>query len=222
MRVTGRGRLPEGAVLFVANHQDSLLDPVLITSAAKRKVRFLAKATLFDVPVLGTLMRSLGMIPAYRSQDDAAQVRRNLEILDRAAEALAAGDSVGIFPEGKSHDLPRVEQIKSGSFSAVRNTDDAPGQRWSRERSVKAVSIAKPCKPREVCRCLRNLHVAVGFASFTERGTHAPRMWPSPSMPPGEVIRETSRRVSSFRASGRPVERHDRRRQPKGGRHKEK
>ena len=115
VRITGRERLPLGPVLFVANHQDSLLDPVLVGSAAKRKVSFLAKATLFDVPVLGALLRGLGMIPAYRAEDDAAQVRRNLEILDRAAEALAAGDCVGIFPEGKSHDLPCVEQIKGGA-----------------------------------------------------------------------------------------------------------
>ncbi len=115
VRITGREKLPPGPVLFVANHSDSLLDPLLIGLAAKRNVRFLAKATLFDVPVLGALMRGLGMIPAYRAQDDAAQVRRNLEILDVAAAALAAGDCVGIFPEGKSHDLPHVEQIKSGA-----------------------------------------------------------------------------------------------------------
>ncbi len=115
VRFTGRERLPQGPVLFVANHQDSLLDPVLVGSLAQRNVRFLAKATLFDAPVLGSIMRSLGMIPAYRSQDDASQMKRNLEILDRAAEALAAGHCVGIFPEGKSHDLPRIEQIKSGT-----------------------------------------------------------------------------------------------------------
>ena len=115
VRFTGRERVPKGAVLFVANHQDSLLDPVLVGSLAKREVRFLAKATLFDVPVLGSLIRSLGMIPAYRAQDDASQMKKNLEILDRAAEALAAGHAVGIFPEGKSHDLPRIEQIKSGT-----------------------------------------------------------------------------------------------------------
>jgi len=115
VRFTGRERLPKGPVLFVANHQDSLLDPVLVGSLAKREVRFLAKATLFDVPVLGSIIRSLGMIPAYRAQDDASQMKKNLEILDRAAEALAAGHCVGIFPEGKSHDLPRIEQIKSGT-----------------------------------------------------------------------------------------------------------
>jgi len=115
VRFTGRERLPKGPVLFIANHQDSLLDPVLVGSLARREVRFLAKATLFDVPVLGSIMRSLGMIPAYRVQDDASQMKKNLEILDRAAEALAAGHCAGIFPEGKSHDLPRIEQIKGGT-----------------------------------------------------------------------------------------------------------
>jgi 1-acyl-sn-glycerol-3-phosphate acyltransferase len=115
VRFTGRERLPQGPILFVANHQDSLLDPVLVGSLAKREVRFLAKATLFDVPVLGSIIRSLGMIPAYRAQDDSSQMKKNLEILDRAAEALAAGHCVGIFPEGKSHDLPRIEQIKAGT-----------------------------------------------------------------------------------------------------------
>ncbi len=115
VRITGRSRLPDAPVLFVANHQDSLLDPVLVGAVARRPVRFLAKATLFDLPVLGTLLRALGMIPAYRAQDDATQLRRNLEILNRAAEVLAGGDAVGIFPEGKSHDLPRIEQIKAGA-----------------------------------------------------------------------------------------------------------
>lgn len=115
IRITGRDNIPQGPVLFVANHQDSLLDPVLVASAARRNVRFMAKATLFDVPVLGTVMHGLGMIPAYRAQDDAAQVKRNLEILDRAAEALVAGESVGVFPEGKSHDELCVAEVKSGA-----------------------------------------------------------------------------------------------------------
>ena len=52
----------------------------------------------------------------------------------------------------------------------------------------------------------------------------APRQPKSAATAPVAVqktIRETSRRVSPSRASGRPVERHDQRRQPKGGRHKE-
>src|SRR5215211_3547377 len=102
IEVTGRDHIPRtGPVLLTANHANSLIDPAIVGIAAGRPVRFFAKAPLFETPVLGRLMRALGMLPAFRAQDDGAQVRRNLESLNVGAQALAAGDVVGIFPEGK-------------------------------------------------------------------------------------------------------------------------
>jgi 1-acyl-sn-glycerol-3-phosphate acyltransferase len=116
IEVEGRKRLPaSGAVLFVANHPNSLLDPALIGFATQRPVHFFAKAPLFDVPLFGALMRALGMVPAYRGQDDKAQVRKNLETLELGAAYLQRGEAVGIFPEGKSHDREGVEQVRSGA-----------------------------------------------------------------------------------------------------------
>lgn len=106
---------PTGPVLLCANHPNSLLDPVVVGLAATRPVRFFAKAPLFQKPVLGTVMRALGMIPAYRGVDDSRQVRQNLESLDRCIEALQQGDAVGIFPEGKSHDEIGVEMVRGGA-----------------------------------------------------------------------------------------------------------
>src|SRR6266568_4975668 len=97
IEVEGRERIPAtGAVLFVANHPNSLLDPALVGFTAQRPVHFFAKAPLFDVPVFGALMRALGMVPAYRGSDDKASVRKNLETLDLGAEYLRHGEAVGI------------------------------------------------------------------------------------------------------------------------------
>ncbi|MCA9069198.1 MAG: 1-acyl-sn-glycerol-3-phosphate acyltransferase, partial [Planctomycetaceae bacterium] len=116
IEVTGAEKVPQTEPLLIcANHANSLLDPVLVGVAVGRPVRFMAKAPLFDAPVLGPLMRALGMIPAFRGQDDQKQVRRNLESLDAGAKVLAEGDAMGIFPEGKSHDLQTVEMIRSGA-----------------------------------------------------------------------------------------------------------
>src|SRR6185369_10430422 len=105
IEVEGSERIPAGgAVLFVANHPNSLMDPALIGFTAQRPVHFFAKAPLFEVPVFGSLMYALGMVPAYRGQDDRAQVKRNLASLDFGASHLRNGEVVGIFPEGKSHD----------------------------------------------------------------------------------------------------------------------
>src|SRR6185369_15161685 len=120
IEVEGSERIPAGgAVLFVANHPNSLMDPALIGFATQRPVHFFAKAPLFDVPVFGALMRALGMVPAYRGQDDKAQVRKNLETLNVGADYLRRGEAVGIFPEGKSHDREGVEQVRSGAARIV-------------------------------------------------------------------------------------------------------
>lgn len=109
-------RIPQsGPVLLAANHPNSLLDAAVVGIAARRPVRFLAKAPLFKIPVLGRVMHALGMLPAYRESDDPGQVGKNTETLGAGAAALAQGGALGIFPEGKTHDAPRVEMVRSGA-----------------------------------------------------------------------------------------------------------
>ncbi|MCC6953815.1 MAG: 1-acyl-sn-glycerol-3-phosphate acyltransferase [Deltaproteobacteria bacterium] len=115
IRVTGRENLPgDGPVIFVANHQNSLLDPVMLGLASKRNLRFLAKAPLFEIPVLRTIFRVLGTIPVYRRSDEPKLTEKNFEMFEEVARLLTLGDSIGIFPEGKSHDRTGVEDLKTG------------------------------------------------------------------------------------------------------------
>ncbi len=116
INISNAERIPRtGPVLLCANHGNSLVDPVLIGIAAVRPVRFMAKAPLFDLPVMGRAMYALGMIPAFRGSDDARQVRKNFESLEAAAKVLVDGQAMGIFPEGKSTDQAHVEMIRSGA-----------------------------------------------------------------------------------------------------------
>ncbi|MEO6034047.1 MAG: 1-acyl-sn-glycerol-3-phosphate acyltransferase [Verrucomicrobiota bacterium] len=124
-----RERIPRsGPVLLVANHANSLIDPVILGIAAARPVHFLAKAPLFEIPFFGTALRALGMVPAYRGSDDPGQVKSNLKSLTAAAEFIQRDEMVGIFPEGKSHDAARVDRVKSGAariaIAAFRNGAD--------------------------------------------------------------------------------------------------
>jgi 1-acyl-sn-glycerol-3-phosphate acyltransferase len=114
--VTNRDLMPaNGPVLFVANHANSLLDAVMVGRTAKRPVHFLAKAPLFSIPVFGPALHALGMVPAYRASDDPSKLSKNLDSISETAACLAKGEAVGIFPEGKSHDAPAVEQVKTGA-----------------------------------------------------------------------------------------------------------
>ncbi len=110
------GRIPpEGAVLLVANHNNSLVDPALVAATAGRNVRFLAKAPLFSHPLIGWLVRGVGSVPVYRQQDDPTLVSQNLDSFREVHRVLADGDMVGLFPEGISHSASRLAPLKTGA-----------------------------------------------------------------------------------------------------------
>jgi 1-acyl-sn-glycerol-3-phosphate acyltransferase len=110
------GAIPaKGPVVIVGNHPNGLIDPIAVMRLTGRPLRFLAKAPIFKMPVLGSLVRALHALPVHRKQDDAAQMGKNEETFQAAHHALADGDAIGIFPEGKSHSEPHLEPLKTGA-----------------------------------------------------------------------------------------------------------
>jgi 1-acyl-sn-glycerol-3-phosphate acyltransferase len=115
MRSGGETVPRRGPVLLVANHPNSLLDPLLVAAVARRPVRFLAKAPLFADWKIGWLIRAAGAIPVYRRADDPASMDRNEEMFRAVHAALAGGAVVGIFPEGLSHSEPALAPLRTGA-----------------------------------------------------------------------------------------------------------
>jgi 1-acyl-sn-glycerol-3-phosphate acyltransferase len=116
IEVSGLENVPaESPLIFVLNHQNALVDPVFPLCLAPRRVSFLAKAPLFRMPVIGYFVRALDSLPAYRRQDEGEDVSRNLETFAAARKLLARGGTIGIFPEGVSHDEPRLKALKTGA-----------------------------------------------------------------------------------------------------------
>jgi 1-acyl-sn-glycerol-3-phosphate acyltransferase len=104
-----------GPLLLVANHPNSLIDPVMVVAAARRPVRFLAKAPLFTDRKIGWLIRGAGSIPVYRRMDDGSQMARNREMFDAVEAALGQASAVGLFPEGMSHSEPSLAPLRTGA-----------------------------------------------------------------------------------------------------------
>lgn len=105
--------LPTGAIIVISNHA-SYADGVLLALICRRlgrSLRLLASSGVFRAPLLGTLVTRLGFIPVDRGTAQAANA------LTPALEALAAGEAVGIFPEGRTtrdpHQWP--ERAKTGA-----------------------------------------------------------------------------------------------------------
>jgi 1-acyl-sn-glycerol-3-phosphate acyltransferase len=97
LRYRGVENLPStGGAILVANHI-SYADPVVIgrfVYDAGRLPRYLAKDGLFDVPVVGTVLRGMGQVPVHRGGPDAQRA------LTSAVAALRRGELIIVYPEG--------------------------------------------------------------------------------------------------------------------------
>lgn len=93
LEVRGQEHVPKVGSLVVAANHDSVLDPFVLAAAISRPTRYLGKAELWRVPLLGSWLDSIEAIPVERGQSDVGAI-------EAAIAALEAGEVVGIFPEG--------------------------------------------------------------------------------------------------------------------------
>ncbi len=126
VEVVGEERVPAGRPLvLVANHVNGLVDPLLVLGALPLAPRFLAKSTLWKIPVLSRLLDLARALPVYRRQDegadpaesggDAARLATNEATFARCFDELAAGGAIALFPEGASHNQPALQPLKTGA-----------------------------------------------------------------------------------------------------------
>lgn len=108
--------VPKGpGVIFVMNHPNGLIDPAMVFVALPRKISFLAKSTLFRMPVISFLLRTVEALPLYRKIDAGEDVSKNQKTFELCRELLQKGGSIALFPEGVSHNSPKMLPAKTGA-----------------------------------------------------------------------------------------------------------
>jgi 1-acyl-sn-glycerol-3-phosphate acyltransferase len=164
IEVVGERHLEQlsGPVLFVANHNNGLVDPVLVIGLLPGRPRFLAKSTLWRNPALRPFLALGRVIPVHRRQDPGFDPERNEETFARCREVLAAGGSVALFPEGRSHSEPGRVELRTGAARIVAGgrEEELAGtaivpvgllfDAGHRFRSAVLVRVGAPFRPREV------------------------------------------------------------------------
>jgi 1-acyl-sn-glycerol-3-phosphate acyltransferase len=101
---------PAQPYIFAANHQ-SQFDILVLQGFLGVDFRWLAKKELFAVPVWGPAMRRAGYIPVDRSHG-----RQAIKSLEEAAQKIAGGTSVIIFPEGTRSQDGKLHEFKAGAM----------------------------------------------------------------------------------------------------------
>jgi 1-acyl-sn-glycerol-3-phosphate acyltransferase len=105
--------LPPGPVILAASHLNGFVDPVILVARLGAFPRFLAKATLWDVPGAGPLLGFARVIPVRRREDSADPVD-NADTFAAAVDALRAGGLLAVFPEGTTHDDSTIRPLRTG------------------------------------------------------------------------------------------------------------
>jgi 1-acyl-sn-glycerol-3-phosphate acyltransferase len=143
--IYGRENIPlTGGVLIAANHK-SFFDPPLLGSAMHRPLYFMAKKELFEIPVLGFLIKRTNAFPVARGEGDIGAFRTALKVLKK-------GKALLVFPEGHRAGPDDFLAAKPGAgmLSCLAQVPVVPvrintGRMWS-FRKIKVV-FGKPIMP---------------------------------------------------------------------------
>ena len=120
----------DGAIIFVLNHPNGLVDPGLVFVSLARRVSFLAKSTLFDIPVAGFLLRTFEILPVFRRVDATGDMSKNLVTFQNCYDLLAQGRCIAIFPEGISHNETKLQPLKTGAARIALGALGVPNSRF--------------------------------------------------------------------------------------------
>ncbi|WP_299781438.1 lysophospholipid acyltransferase family protein [uncultured Formosa sp.] len=105
-------------VLILSNHQNGLLDPLLIATQSHRFCYYLTRAAVFQKPLISKLLKGLNMLPVYRVRDGWQNISNNNAVFEICRELLKNKEALVIFPEG-SHNLNRKVRPLSKGFTRI-------------------------------------------------------------------------------------------------------
>ncbi|MGB5699352.1 MAG: lysophospholipid acyltransferase family protein [Muriicola sp.] len=101
-------------VLFLANHQNALLDPLVIAAVTPFRSYFLTRADVFTNPVVNQVFSFLRMLPIYRMRDGRDTLGKNEAIFRQCTQLLNKSEAILLFPEANHNIMRRVRPLSKG------------------------------------------------------------------------------------------------------------
>lgn len=117
--VDGKENIPQNVpIILVANHQNALIDPLLLATHTTLNPYFLTRASVFKKSFVAKMLNFIRMLPVYRVRDGFATIQQNQGTFDQTYEVLRKNGTVIIFAEG-SHSLIRNLRPLSKGFTRM-------------------------------------------------------------------------------------------------------
>ena len=151
----GQQHLPaDGATILAINHLSymDIFAVSLFADSAGRYPVFLAKSSLFDIPVLGAIITKLGQLPVFRGQTDAALVLREAELVARS------GACVIFYPEATvtrdPDEWPMVAKTGVARLALETGAPVIPIAHWGAQKILPYGSYVPKLLPRKTVRVI--------------------------------------------------------------------
>ena len=98
--VTGREHIPAGKpIIFAANHQNALMDPLALSCTNPLQTLWLARADIFKNKLARPALKFMKMLPIYRIRDGKENLSNNEEVFNQVTQVLENRQSIALFPE---------------------------------------------------------------------------------------------------------------------------
>ena len=115
VKVIGKENIPKkGPILFVANHQNAMMDPLVLATSVGKSMYFLARASAFKNKIAGKLLNKLHAIAIYRKRDGVDSAKLNEAVFDHCLQLLNEEENMLIFPEGSHNIVRKLRSLRAG------------------------------------------------------------------------------------------------------------
>ncbi|MBN2482557.1 MAG: 1-acyl-sn-glycerol-3-phosphate acyltransferase, partial [Bacteroidales bacterium] len=158
--VTGLQNIPANEpVILAPNHQNALMDAMVLVCAAEFQNVFLARADIFKGKFMIRFLTFLNIMPIYRIRDGIDNVKRNDKVFEKTLQVMRnRNNPLVLFPEGNHGDKRRLRKLVKGlfriAFMAQEDYRDQPGVKivpvgidyghYQNFRNTLFVNIGKP------------------------------------------------------------------------------
>lgn len=127
LTVIGKNNIPKNKpVLLVANHQNGMMDPVVLCVMERNQLHWLTRSDIFKKPMVSKILHSLNMLPVYRPKDNVGDAKaKNEKIFEETYRRISAGNIIAVFPEGNHGNKKHLRSIKTGPARIAFGAEEA-------------------------------------------------------------------------------------------------
>jgi len=126
MQVSGLDRIPDNKpIIFIPNHVNGFVDPVVVGMLMKKKVRFFARGDVFKGKIARWFLEKMNISPMYRMSEGYSDVKKNDVTFDECRRLLSQKKMLLIFPEGICIQDRRINRLKKGLARIILGVEEA-------------------------------------------------------------------------------------------------